>query len=216
MKLSLFFTVTIGFILLAAASNEQPSKKNQSGNFSNEIERKLRDTIEQAIVSQGKRNNARWWKELGSNAPSVIIKMYNESASRLEKIRLIEALGHYDLPNGVNFLKGEVARTKNNVIRQVAIRSLSRSQGIKEIEFYLSLLSHHDPHTRLEAALSLKRTNDPNALMELRHFTSNEKTEWLVKRLEKEGITGQEHANDYTPKTIPPNAHIVRDLKQRQ
>jgi hypothetical protein len=175
----------------------------------------IRSDIQEMISRRAVTATAQWWQDQGASAPNVIMGMYKKSQRRLERLRLVEALSFYpESTEAVAFLKSEGTATKNSALRQAVIRSLSASQGIKEKDFFAGYLKHSDPNTRLEAALALKRTGDPQATEMVEGFAAKEKAAWVVKSLNK--ASAPRTTPETTSKVIAPNAHIVRDTSDRQ
>jgi hypothetical protein len=143
--------------------------------------------IEQAIrgvlMQRHPTDTAEWWRALGERAPAVILKVYENSSHIFDRGKLIQALGYFDDQSVVEFLKEESRRTPDDVLRNVAIRSIGEVRGAVELDFIATFLKHADPHTRLAAAESLRKTRDPRAEALVEKFTTEEKTKWVVSTL---------------------------------
>ena len=151
----------------------------------------LEAKIRQELKTRHPENGAAWWKALGPLASVVILKLYKESDHTYEKLRLLEALSWFDDEAGTELLKATADRSQNGTFRNTALRSLARSQGVKEAEYIAGYMEHADPRTRLAAAKALKSIleNDKLAAQaiapKLEHFRKSERTPWVLIDLDK-------------------------------
>ena len=149
----------------------------------------IQEDIEMVLKQRHPTDTGDWWKGLGPNAPSVIMKMYEDSEHIYHRIRLLQGLGWFDDPASVEFIKQQAQSTPDDVIRNAAIKSVGISQGAKEEEFIAKFLKHSDPQTRLAAAETLKRINDAQARAILEKYMAEEKAQWILQRLRNERST---------------------------
>ena len=154
-----------------------------------ETDRQMRRAIQDVLSQRHPTEGEAWWRALGKNAPKVVTAMFKETEALYQKLRLVEALGYFDDPDAVKFLKSLFMSTTNSVVRQSVLRSLAMSQKMKEESFLTEALSDSDPHTRLAAALALRGTGEPNALTIVDNYKKGEKTAWVLTRLNAKPIS---------------------------
>lgn len=131
--------------------------------------------------------SAEWWRSLGAGASRVMMKLYEKSTRIYHRLRLTEALAFFaDDPKVADFLKQQADSTPDDVIRHAVIRGIGATLGAKESDFLGKFLSHSDPDTRFEAAQALQKIDDPRAKTLLEKFRSEEKTPWILSRLNNE------------------------------
>jgi hypothetical protein len=148
-------------------------------------EAELRETISEVLEQQHPREGASWWRSLGSDAPKVMIAMYRETTHIYERMRLLHALGWFDDPSVVEFLKAEAKRTDESVIRNAIVRSVSNSAGARETEWVSEHLKHADADTRYAAAEALQSMKDEAASRRLERYLSEEKVGWIGEKLRR-------------------------------
>jgi hypothetical protein len=164
-----YFTLLISFI-----------STNLFAKTDSEIRAAITNVTHQRIL----RVKPDFWQSLGTNAPKVIIEMYKETGSNFQHIRMLEGLAFYSDPQATAFLKTQASTTSNNVVRQLAIRSVGRSTAAsKEKAFFVGFLKHPDPQTRVEAAVALLQTKDASAVQQVKTFIASENTPWVVERV---------------------------------
>lgn len=128
-------------------------------------------------------DTADWWRNLGPQAPAVIMSMYQETSSVYERLRLIEGLGWFDDQATTDFLKQQAQDATDDVIRDASITSIAISQGAQAEDFISGFLQSDDPQTRYSAASALKRIGDARSNELLTGYLSTEKLAWLRNRI---------------------------------
>src|SRR4051812_15338306 len=118
----------IALVVVAFASAVSPAWSFTDS----EIEQKVKGLLVQRHPSE----TGDWWTALGSNAPGVIIHMYQQTDNIYWQTRLVGGLAWFkDSPEAANFLKQQANTTDDGVIREVALSALGISQGPKELDF---------------------------------------------------------------------------------
>lgn len=146
----------------------------------------IEDTIQATLELRHPNDTADWWRGLGLETPRIIISMFEKSTNIYHRTRLIQALGWFDDPAAVEFLKRQAQNTTEDMIRLHSIKSVGRSQGVKELEFLSKYLKNADPQTRLAAGEAIKRIGDPEALKVYENYLKEERTPWIVNKLRRE------------------------------
>lgn len=161
----------------AAASG--PSSAPDDAQSSPPPTQSLRDQIQSVILERHPTDTADWWRGLGSQAPAVIMSMYQDSSHVYQRLRLVEGLGWFDDSSVTDFLKEQAQGATDDLIRDASITSIGISQGAREEDFIAGFLQSDDPQTRLAAAVALKRIGDPRSREILANYLSTEKIGWL-------------------------------------
>lgn len=143
----------------------------------------IQEMIQEVLMDRHPADGPDWWRSLGSNAPVVIISMYESSSHTYQRIRLLQGLGWFNTSEVGDFLKRQADHATDDVIRNTAIRSVGYSQGVQEIEFIAKFLENSDPQTRYTAAETLNRMNDPKAKQIVELYLSREKLGWISQKL---------------------------------
>jgi hypothetical protein len=121
----------------------------------------LEQAIQDVIIQRHPTDTPEWWRELGPEAPRVIIGMAEKAPRLYQRLRLVEALGWFDDQRAVEYLKRQADSASNGVIRNAAVKAIGNSQGAKELEFVSKFLKHSDPQTRKAAAQAVHKINAP-------------------------------------------------------
>lgn len=147
-----------------------------------EIREKIHDTIKvRHPVDQPE-----WWRSLGSQAPHVIISMYNETSSTYEKIRLIEALAWFDDPAAVSFLKGVYEKSGNAILKEAALKSIAVSQNSNEQEFIDKGMKRSSSKAKVRIARAMERSGDPEKARLVDGILKNEKDPWVINQVREQ------------------------------
>ncbi|OFZ18727.1 MAG: hypothetical protein A2X94_05945 [Bdellovibrionales bacterium GWB1_55_8] len=149
-------------------------------------DQEIEHAIDTVLAERHPTDTPDWWRSLGPTAPRVILRMLKSSDRVYHRVRLTQALGWFDDPEVVDYLKTQARETKEDVVRNAAVRSVGNSQGAKEFEFIAEFLEHADPQTRLSAAEALQKIDNSEARERLKRFMAEEKAGWLVARLKGE------------------------------
>jgi hypothetical protein len=97
-----------------------------------------------------------------------------------------------------------VAKTESKaVLQNAAIRSIAISQGMKEQEFLTQSLNHPDPIVRAETAKSISEIKDPKADKLVGQYLTQEKTSWVVKKVNAHRNYRAMHQNIVKKKANP-------------
>jgi hypothetical protein len=145
----------------------------------------IQESIQAQMFDRHPDENLDVWRKLGSEASSIAIQMFEETDRVDHRMKLIYGLGAFDTPATGEFLKRQAQDSDSqDVIQYAAIRSLGESQGAKEADFIAKFLKSEDPQARLAAAETLKKMNHPKADAILDQYKTEEKTPWLLARLE--------------------------------
>jgi len=166
--------VILALAFLLAPLSGLPAAKSEA-----EIEAAVREVL----LERHPKVDPSWWRELGPSAPTVIIRMAEEAQRLPERVRLVQALGYFDDPLAIEYLKKQAQESDQDVIRTASVRTVGSSQGAKEVEFVSRFLRHPDAQTRLAAAESLSAIADPQAKEILRKYFAEEKTSWIVAKV---------------------------------
>ncbi len=158
-------------------------------------ETELRRIIDGALAQQHPKESGDWWRSLGPDAPKTMITMYRESDHIYERMRLLHALGWFDDPQAVDFLKSEAQGTEEDVIRNAAIRAVATSQGAKESEWVAGFLKHADADTRYATAEALQAMNDAGANEKVQAHLSREKVGWIGQKLKQEQVASRSNGS---------------------
>jgi hypothetical protein len=142
------------------------------------------DSIQSVLKMRHPSESCEWWRALGSATPGIIIAQYKEDQNIYHKIRLIDSLSCFDDPASNEFMKGEALNSLNQTIKNSAIQSLIKSQGLKEQEFIAHSLVSENPHTRMAAANALNQLGDPRADTLVAGFLKKEKIAWVASKTE--------------------------------
>jgi hypothetical protein len=100
-----------------------PAKGEDSGS----IERRIHGEISQRHPGP---NVPEFWKSLPPEAGSILVKMYDKTQSRFEKMRLLEGLGYFTTPEVQEKLQAAEKEWKsNNVFRRQVAESQIRASS---------------------------------------------------------------------------------------
>lgn len=142
----------------------------------------IRGAIEAILTHRHPKDDAKWWRELGPEAPAVIISMYRSSEEIYERLRLLQGLAWFEDSRAIEFIKEQAQKSQESSIRNAALRTLGISQGAKEIEFVAKYLDHSDPQTRIAAAETLQAMNHSQSQKVLEAYYPREPLPWVVSR----------------------------------
>lgn len=166
---ALFFAVLISVLTFATAYAR--------------TEAEIEEMIHATLIQRHPTDTPEWWRGLGENAPPVIIRMYETTEPTYQRVRLIQGLGAFDSELAARFLKEQADHTREDVVRNTAVRAVGASQGAREVEFVSKFLGNEDPQTRYAAAETLKKMNDPRANQVLENYLKREKAPWIAQKL---------------------------------
>ena len=153
-------------------------------------EGEIEEAVGEAIRQRHPEETGDWWRALGPGAPRVIITMYAEEKQSYHRVRLIEGLAWFpDVPEAVEFLRGQAVGAGPTVMRQSAIRSLGISQGAGAVALIAKCLADQDAQIRLVAAQTLRKIPGAEARAALNRYLSGEKAEWVVAKLRAEELS---------------------------
>jgi hypothetical protein len=143
----------------------------------------IRNAIQVILKSRHPTENGEWWSSLGPNAPKIIMDLYSTDKSIYHKVRLMDALAWFDDAAAANFMKKEGQNQTNQVLKNSAINSLIRAQGLKEKDFISKVLKDRNPHTRETAAMALIDLEDPKAGALVESYLKKEKVPWIASKI---------------------------------
>jgi hypothetical protein len=143
----------------------------------------LEEVIKEKISERHPTDTPSWWRSLGSEAPKVMISLYDQESGIYQRLRLVEALGWFNDPEAIAFLKKQSENASQDVIRNGAIRAVGNAAGASEVEFIGKFLDHEDPQTRVAAGQALRKFSDPQAVALLRKFYDKESLPWVKDRV---------------------------------
>ena len=147
-------------------------------------EAEVREAIKQVLKVRHPVDGQDWWLSLGPSAPQAILSLYEEDRNVYHQIRLLGALAWFpDHLQAVALLKREAKNAPNPSVQEAAIRALGQSQGLKEQSFISNLTEHTSPRIRIAAGEALSDINHPEAADEVEKFLSQEKEEWVVRKI---------------------------------
>jgi hypothetical protein len=156
-----------------------------------ESDEQIKAAIEDVLSQRHPRDTPTWWRGLGENAPRIMIQLYQNSAKIYHRVRLLEALGHFDQSKeALDFLKQESQETTDDVLRNTAVLAVGRAAGEKELEFVEEFLTHKDPHTRYAAARAFQLMKGTRARDILTKYRTTEKTSWIIAKLDDSPLRG--------------------------
>ena len=145
----------------------------------------IQEAIEQTLSIRHPKDTPQWWKSLGPSTPQVIVSMYQNDQSIYHRIRLLEALAWFpENTQSIELLKKEAGANSNSSLRETAIRSLGRSQGIKAHGFLEKSLQNKNPRVRAAAGEALSEISSASSSRILHQFLSQEKQGWVVKQIQ--------------------------------
>ena len=180
-KLQLLRLLILIFFIFPSIGRAEEEPKNEE-----EIQKNIQIVLEQRHPV----DTPKWWRSLGSQAPKVIISMYETTDSTYQRIRLVQGLSWFDDSTATEFLKKQIQTNKESIIKRAAIKTIGLSQGEKEIDFIAEFLKNPDPPMRLAAAQTLQRMekelSSAKAKTLLDQFKTEEKTPWLLTRMEEQ------------------------------
>jgi len=143
----------------------------------------IKNQIEGVLAQHHPQYRPSFWQGLGPSAPHVMIGMYQESESILEKTQLLVGLGGFSTPEVEEFLKAQASSSPDDVIRNGSLRSLGVSQGARDEDFVAGFLKNPDSQTRLAAAEVLQKIGDSRSRGYLDEWKASEKAPGLVSRV---------------------------------
>lgn len=145
--------------------------------------------VEDVLSSRHPSETDTWWRNLGDNAPSVLIKMYQSKTSTYHKMRLIDGLRAFkDHPEATEFLLKELTEQKQPAIRKNLIEAVVAQNSANGIESVLPFLNDEDPQVRFVTARALKKLGTPESLSTLSEYQKKEKLDWITKKLNNEPL----------------------------
>jgi hypothetical protein len=145
--------------------------------------------IQTVISMRHPTDTGSWWKSLGPEAPHVIISMYQKTDTIYQQIRLLDALAWYDSSESALFLKQVVEKSKNQTIKDAALHSLVRSQGLKEKEYITDTLDHGSLESRISVAKALSEQNEPEASQIVERYLETEKVSWAASKVQSHRLS---------------------------
>lgn len=146
-------------------------------------EAEIEQAIQDVLAQRHPEDTPDWWRSLGRETPTIIIRMFEKSTDVYHKLRLVQALAWFDEPQAVDFVKTQAQSTEYGVIRNAAVKTVGVSRGKEEIDFISKFLSHSDIQTRFAAAEALKRIGDPMAEAKVNDYLQKEKAPWVAQKL---------------------------------
>lgn len=147
----------------------------------------IRQAVSQVLVQRHPTDTPQWWRDLGPQAPPVIMQMIRETDRTTVRTRLILALGAFDDPEVTAFLKEQALGAGESVLQRTAVEAVARSQGDRELEFVSRFLQNPDSLMRMAAARSIRNMKSERAREIFERYLTQEKTPGIVDRLK--GLT---------------------------
>lgn len=159
-------------IVLLFSNGWSASAAGQVSNAASELNAaQIAAAIDQVLEQRHPTDTPQWWRSLGPEAPQVIEQKLASTTRVYQRLRLVQALGHFTDPAGlagrINVLKGIASSTSDDVIRHAAIRSVSDASRGGELDWIAGFLSHQDGQTRRTATLVLKQIDSEAARKKL-------------------------------------------------
>lgn len=146
----------------------------------------IQTRVEEALGARHPTQDAIWYRNLGSNAPPVLMRMYQGSTNTYHRIRLVEGLSAFsDDPSVANFLRQELKDNKQSAERRSLAESLYKHSKEKSLEDLQGLLSDEDPQMRKKVAHLFKKTPGEKAKRVYEHYRQQEKESWILADLDK-------------------------------
>ncbi|MGE0615307.1 MAG: hypothetical protein AB7P04_06680 [Bacteriovoracia bacterium] len=148
-------------------------------------ETEIRHSINEVLSQRHPTETAETWRSMGAGTSAVIIKMFEETSATYRRVRLLNGLQWFDDADAADFLKRQ-ATDGPSAIRHTALASLARAQGVKELPFVSSFLTHEDVQTRFLAAKAIQDFMPDSAAVRetLTQYKQNEKETWVHARLQ--------------------------------
>lgn len=159
----------------------------------------LRDSIEEIISQRHPTDTRETWQALGPQAPDAMISMIESGAKAYRRIRLIEALGHFQGSRVSEFLKKEAKTKDSDIYRSSSLKALLKSEGESAIEFAKDFLDDEDPQVRISVAEGLKSIGTARSQQVLQDYLTDEPLEWVKKKVQ--GLKSSVPAIKVLPKT---------------
>lgn len=154
-------------------------------------ESEIESTITETLLQRHPSDNADWWRGLGPGTSKIIIRMYEGESSVYRRIRLLEGLRWFgDDKTVLAFIKKQVEKSSNVPLKTAALKAVGKAGGAKEVDYLGKYLKHQDARTRLAAAETLLEIDDKQARVLVEKFKTEEKAEWVVKKLNKKKKSG--------------------------
>ncbi len=145
----------------------------------------LEEIIQEKISERHPTDTPAWWQSLGPEAPKTMIALYEKAPGIYQRLRLVEALGWYQDPEALAFLKKLAESSTQDVIRNGSIRAIGNSAGASEVDFIGKFLDHEDPQTRVAAGQALRKIATPRANALLQKFYEKEQMPWVKDRVQE-------------------------------
>lgn len=142
-------------------------------------------SVDDLLAQMHPRETVETWRALGPEAPGVLIEKYGQTTHSFKRARIRRALGAFDDPVAVEFLKKEALSQQNAAARGDALRAIGLSQGPKALDFLEGFLTHETPQTRLVAADVIRQMPGREARKAYEGFLAREKTPWVREKLER-------------------------------
>ncbi len=163
---------------------------------STQIEAQIQGQIMQRHPTQNAAMTRNWWRALGTEAPGIMIAIYERSKNLHHRVRLLESLRHFeDSPEAVGYLRKvlDEAQTKPNgpesIIIQTALGGLGEAgKDARDPDILARFLKDNDIQTRLAAAKALKKMGSIESLALYDTYLKEEKTTWAVQRAKSEKV----------------------------
>ena len=123
-------------------------------------EKEIKDKITEILSHRHPTDTKEWWQSLGSGASNVIMEIYQETDRTYYKARLMSALSYFHEEQVGSFIKENLEKEDNIVLKNNSLKSLASSQGPKEADYIAKYLDSDEGRIRLAAAKALKRMLD--------------------------------------------------------
>ncbi len=146
-------------------------------------EYEMRENISQVLSHRHPSESGTWWKSLGPSAVPVILQMYQEEVNIYRRIRLLDALAWFDVPDAVQFLKRTANESSNDVIKCSAVNSIIRSQGMREERFISKVLRSESSSLKITAARALDELEDERATHLVDEFLKEKGNSSFIQRV---------------------------------
>lgn len=145
----------------------------------------LEAIIQDKISQRHPTDTPAWWQGLGSDAPKVIMELYEKDGGIYERTRLLSGLSNFHDPDSVAFLKKQAENSQQDVLRNSSIQAIGSAGGAADVEFLGKFLENDDPQTRVAAGKALRKINDAKGNALLQKFYAKENLPWVRERIQE-------------------------------
>lgn len=140
----------------------------------------LEQQIKQILFIRHVEDAQKRWQALDKSAVPVIQRMYAESNSNIQKLRLSEGLRFFkEDPATLPFYERELQNTQDALIKSSLITSYAMVRGEDSAAVLSPFLQDSDPQVRSAAAMALREMKNSDTQKMLKTWYTSEKEDWI-------------------------------------